>query len=63
MFKNWVVQTANTDEKYLYVWHKGRNGQIVIKAEDEGYVVDIYDADDELVSSTYAMYNELEVES
>lgn len=57
----WTVETSS-DNQYLYIWHEDRAGQIVIKAEDAGFVVDIFNNVDESVATTYAEYNELEGE-
>lgn len=59
----WLVSTSE-DGQYLYVTLDGSPGQIHIKAEDEGFVVDIWaDGDDgECIASTSASYPELEPE-
>lgn len=59
----WHV-TSSDDGKYLYVELDGAPGQIHIKVEDEGFVVDIWSDGDagESVASTSATYPELEPE-
>ena len=61
----WHV-TASDDGQYLYIELDGAPGQIHVKAEDEGFVVDIwtYDGigDTTCVASTSALYTELEPE-
>ncbi len=65
--QGWMV-TASDDGQYLYVERDGAPGQIHIKAEDEGFVVDIWADDDgntmcrHSVASTNAFYTELEKE-
>jgi hypothetical protein len=60
MLKNWTVKESDCGQ-YLYVFCNGKAGQIVIKAESEGFVADIFDDADESVATAYAFYNELEV--
>lgn len=64
--KGWLLTTSDDpDGQYLYVQRDGAPGQIHIKAEDEGFVVDIWSAnpqDDYSVASTSATYTELEIE-
>lgn len=54
------IDEDNSDEQYLYVDVFGR-GTVVIKAEDEGIVVDIYPlwVADEPVATTWAHMNDL----
>jgi hypothetical protein len=62
MFK---IDSKNSDDKYLYIDVEGR-GTVVIKAEDEGIVVDIYPTqnfDNEPVATTWACTNELNEEN
>ena len=61
--KGWNV-TVSDDGRYLYVSQGGSPGEIHIKQEDEGYVVDIWSDDDPptSVASTAATYRELERE-
>ena len=63
--KGWHV-TASDDGQYLYIELDGAPGQIHIKAEDEGFIVDVwaYDGigDPTCVASTSALYTELEPE-
>ena len=58
----WMIY-ASDDGQYLCVTLDGSPGSIAIKAEDEGFVVDIW-ADDgvESIASTSALYTELEPE-
>lgn len=64
--KGWLVNTSD-DGQYIYLQRDGAPGQIHVKAEDEGFVVDIW-ADDEgtgndySVASMSAPYTELERE-
>ena len=56
----WLVQQH---DEYLYIQLDGSPGYITIKAEGEGFVVDIWpDVGNESVGSTYALYTELEPE-
>ena len=59
--EGWQVSTC---DEYLYATYTGAPGQIHIKAEAEGFVVDIWSSDDEpvCVATTSAMYSELEPE-
>lgn len=59
--EGWQVSTC---DEYLYATHTGAPGQIHIKAEAEGFVVDIWSSGDEpvCVATTSAMYSELEPE-
>lgn len=58
----WLVSTSD-DGQYLYIERDGAPGQIHIKAEDEGFVVDLWDANlENCVSSAAATYPELEPE-
>jgi hypothetical protein len=61
----WHVE-ASRDSKYLYVKRDGRPGQVHVKAEDEGVIVDIWSDDDALPSSSAdtasALWVELEKE-
>lgn len=61
----WNINTSD-DGQYLYIERDGAPGQIHVKAEDEGYVVDIWTYDGcgepECVASTFALYTELEPE-
>jgi hypothetical protein len=54
------VPRAKSDEEYLFVDVDGV-ATIVIKADDEGIVVDVYPlpAGGDPVASTYALYSEL----
>ena len=62
----WAV-TASEDGQHLYIELDGAPGQIHIKAEDEGFVVDIWEThtylgDPQCVATTSATYRELEPE-
>ena len=59
----WYI-SASDDGDYLYIERSNAPGQIHIKAESEGFVVDIWSSDDApvCVGSTSAMYTELEPE-
>ena len=54
--------TASDDGQYLYIELDGSPGQIHIKADDEGFTVDIWSdgQDDCFVAGTWAAYTELE---
>lgn len=57
---NWKV---DVDGEYVFLRHKDHGGVIQLKADEFGYVVDIWDNTEEIsVASTYAEYNELSVE-
>jgi hypothetical protein len=45
-----------------YIWIELEHGQVQVKLDDEGVVVDLFDAEDESVASTYATYSELKGE-
>jgi len=55
-----TIDKTNSDEQYLYVDVSGR-GTVVIKAEDEGIVVDVYPFHvvDEPVATTWAHMSDL----
>lgn len=58
----WQVSTTH-DGQYLYIGRDGAPGQIHIKAEDEGFVVDLWDETlENCVGSAAATYSELEPE-
>lgn len=59
----WQISTSD-DGQYIYLQRDGAPGQIHVKAEDEGFVVDIFSDDDtpECLVSTFASYQELEPE-
>jgi hypothetical protein len=63
VIKGWQL-TFSDDEQYMYVSRDGAPGEIHIKAEDEGYVVDIWSDDDppDVIAGTSAFYTELERE-
>lgn len=57
-FGNWRIYLDSPER--LYIRHKDHPGDISVKADDEGYVVDIYpDGESECDSTTYAFYNDL----
>jgi hypothetical protein len=64
--EGWVVQAY--DDQYLYIVKEGRPGVIQIKADEDGFVADIFkqmaehDGSDP-VSSAFSSYSELEEES
>jgi len=58
--KGWDVSVSD-DGKYVYLERGGKPGKIQIKADDEGFVVDFFDADQgQCIASTYAYYSEME---
>jgi hypothetical protein len=61
--KGWLVN-ASDDGRYLYIERDNCAGQIHVKADDEGYVVDLYNdnLDPDCCASVYALYTELERE-
>lgn len=63
--QGWHVTTSD-DGTYLYIERDGAPGQIHIKAEDEGFVVDIWTYDGvgepECMATTCCAYTELEPE-
>ena len=63
--QGWMV-SASEDGQYLYIERDGAPGQIHVKAEDEGFIMDIwtYDGigDPECIATTSALYTELEPE-
>lgn len=60
--KGWTVSVSE-DGQYLYATHKDKPGSIQLKADDEGFVVDILDKTGESNTSTYATYPELSGEA
>lgn len=62
MHGGWRISVSDGGN-YVYVCKDGRPGDIHIKAEGEGFVVDIINETngaDEVVASTYALYTELD---
>jgi len=59
----WLIVVSNEGD-YLYITRDGSPGQVHVKAEDEGIVVDIWNDHEPpmCVSTTYAHYPELERE-
>jgi len=59
----WCVSVSDCG-KYLYVERSSAPGQVHIKAESEGFVVDIWSSDNEpeCRATTAATYSELEPE-
>lgn len=57
---NWEI--ASWDNQYMTVVHKDHPGTVQIKADDNGYVVDIFPdyESEESLASTYCEYNDLE---
>lgn len=61
----WKVANNGPDNDYLYITLDGCSGQIVIKKEDEGFVIDIWSDDEdasESVATTFAAWTDLERE-
>lgn len=57
-FGNWRIDLDSPER--LYIRHKDHPGDISVKADDEGYVVDIYpDGESECDATTYSFYNDL----
>jgi len=59
--RGWLVNNS-VDDKYVYIQLDGSPGQITVKSEAEGFVVDIWSDDLEVVATAAAMYTELEAE-
>lgn len=61
LLKQWVIGHSE-DEQYLYIFRCGKPGEIVIKADDQGFVVDLFSEKDkdESVATTWAFFEELE---
>ena len=57
--KFWDIEVKGN---YIFIKDVNKAGIISIKSEIEGFVVDILDSEDEIVATTYALYNELEGE-
>jgi hypothetical protein len=59
----WLV-SASPDGQYLYIQRDGSPGQVHLKAEDEGLVVDLWNDHEpmEVVATAAAAYTELERE-
>lgn len=61
MIDGWRVEAY--DKQYLRIELDGSPGYITIKADDEGFVVDIWpDEGNDSVGTTSALYTELEPE-
>lgn len=55
--------TTFPDDEYLRVEFDGKPGYINIKADDNGFVVEVFpDVGNDPVSATWATYNELEAD-
>ncbi len=54
---NW---SCRPDGQYAYVSYEGRPGFIQIKAEDDRFIVDVFDEWHDHVATTFATYGELE---
>ena len=56
--RGWLVSPHANLDNYLYISRDGVPGSITIKADDEGFVVDIYDdnVNQQLQATTFAMY-------
>lgn len=62
--EQWLVSTQE-EPGYAYIEKKGKPGHIQIKADDDGFAVDIFhdgEAVNNSVASTYAFYAELKQE-
>lgn len=62
----WDVE-ASDDGQYLYVRRDGKPGEIKVKAEDEGFVIDVWPEEDkegpvEPDCTMYAYYEDLAAE-
>lgn len=59
----WLI-SVSADGQYVHMQLDGSPGQVQVKADDEGLVVDIFNDNEEpeSVGSTYALYAELERE-
>ncbi len=58
------VEPGFIDGTYLFISKQGKDGFIQIKADEEGFAVDIYDEEANItgsdpIASTYAFYNQL----
>lgn len=62
--KGWLISTSD-DGAYLYIERGSEPGQIHIKVEEEGFVVDIWSNGDDAqcVASAWATYTDLEEDS
>jgi hypothetical protein len=58
----WEVETLNGEDQYLFVNRRDKPGEIRIKADNEGFVVDIITEGGEVETSTYSFYTELKME-
>jgi hypothetical protein len=54
----WKISVGESNQ-YVDICRIDKPGGIQIKADDEGFVADIYGDDKESVVSTYAVYGEL----
>ena len=63
-FNGWKVTTGGDSGQYLYIERDGAPGTIHIKADDEGFVLDVWTADTtpEIAASTCVEYTHLEPE-
>lgn len=57
--KGWHIHTSECG-CYLYVSLGGKPGELHIKADGEGFVVDIWSDVDDVIAGTSASYSELE---
>lgn len=59
----WVVELSADEPRYVWVSRKNYPGHIQIKADDEGFVVDVWNEDNtQAVATCAALYNELAAE-
>lgn len=59
--EGWSVQTYQ--DNYLYIRKAGKPGEIQLKADDDGYAIDVYENNNaetgnDPVATTYATYHE-----
>jgi len=64
IINGWKVTSGGDNGQYLYIERDGAPGTVHIKADDEGFSIDVWSADNtpEIVASTCAEYTALEPE-
>lgn len=51
---------VRTDGDYVYLTHSEHKGTIQVKADYEGFVVDMFDIGNESIATAFAFYENLE---
>ena len=56
---NWHIRTNG---EYVYLTHSEHQGTIQVKADVEGFAVDIFDVGNDSIASTWATFEDLEIQ-